>query len=129
MKITSIQNNTLNNRFTTSQTSFGQYGKPLTLQEIVKKNEKLVPSRVLLKVREILANITDKLPSLKEIHLSIYAPLLECKTLDEAIKLFPEFDGIVSEVKFVRNSRYKKEFMSRTDSNFALKCYKKFGQN
>lgn len=121
MKITSIQNNTLNNRFTTSQTSFGQYGKPLTLQEIVKKNEKIVPNRVLLRVREILANITDKLPSLKEIHLSIYAPLLECKTLDEAIELFPEFSEIEKEVKFIRNSRYKKEFMSRTDSNFALK--------
>ena len=28
---------------------------------------------------------------------------------------------IEKEVKFIRNSRYKKEFMSRTDSNFALK--------
>ena len=102
--------------------TFKSRGKPITLEYIVEKRSHLLPSRVLSKAKEILANNKGGVyPSLLEIHKSIYAPLLECKTLDEAKKMFNEFEQIKESVVFERNSRYAKEFKSRTDENFVLK--------
>lgn len=113
------------------QPSFECRGKPITLEYIVEKRSYLLPERVLKMVKEELAKGVSKLPSLMEIHKSIYEPLLRCKTLEEAQsqEMFPEFKNIKNEVVFERNTRYAREFQERTDSSFALKMLQEFWAN
>lgn len=67
---------------------------PIDLNYVLEKRAHLLPKRVLGKVQEIVASKSENMPSLKEVHLKTYAPLLECKTLEEAQELFPEFAGV-----------------------------------
>lgn len=108
------------------QPTFEAGGKPIGLQYVLEKRSNLLPERVLAKAKEALKASSTTVPSLMELHLSIYAPLLTCKTLAEAQEIFPEFSAMTQEVKFERNSRYAKEFYSRTDESFALKMLQKF---
>ena len=108
------------------QPTFEAGGKPIGLQYVLEKRSNLLPERVLAKAKEALSTSSTTMPSLMELHLSIYSPLLTCKTLAEAQEIFPEFSAMTQEVKFERNSRYAKEFYSRTDESFALKMLQKF---
>ena len=67
--------------------------------------------RIYEKVNEIVSSKSQKMPTLMQLHKEIYAPLMECKTLDEAKKIFPEFAGMkdANDV-FVRNSGNIKKF-------------------
>ena len=124
MKINNIQNYSYYRRNDyNSSLTFEASGKPLTLKYIVEKRENLLPIRVLEGAKKCLLDSSLKTKSLLDLHKEIYAPLLECKTLDEAKKLFPEFESLKEEIKFKRpNSLYAKSFMERTENeNFALK--------
>lgn len=102
--------------------SFQKYGKPLDLKYIMEKRSYLLPERVINEIK-----LSENSRSLKDIHLSIYAPLLNCKTLDEVKAIFPEFKGIKDSVEFVRNSTYRKTFEELTENiNFPLKILQEY---
>ena len=128
MRLQFLQNSLNNNGYNSNieLSNFKARGKPITLEYIVKKRSYLLPKRVLDKAQVIVARMRENKPSLKELHLDIYAPLLECKTLDEAKHLFPEFSDIKEDVIFQRNSRYAEEFKMRTDKDFSLKILQEY---
>lgn len=68
--------------------------KPIDLNYIIKNRENLLPQRIAEKIKKILSEPFEKLPTLEEVHKETYAPLLQCKTLQEAKELFPEFSEI-----------------------------------
>ena len=127
MQILSIQNyNYIYSSKPKLHPTFEKGAKPITLDYIVAKHEKLIPERVLLKAKEVLAKKRQEMPTLIDIHKETYAPLLSCKTLDEAKELFPEFSEMTENVVYKRKSRFAKEFKERTDENFALKMLQDF---
>ena len=67
---------------------------PIDLNYVLKERSHLLPPRILEEVKRIVSSKPEKLPTLKEVHQRIYAPLLECKTLEEAQKTFSEFEGV-----------------------------------
>ena len=83
---------------------------PLNVKYIMEKRRNLVPDRVVARINEISASKPETMPTLKEIHLEVYAPLLNCKTIGEAIRLFPEFEGMKNITKVVQRitGNYKK---------------------
>lgn len=118
------------NSFNYYNQSFEGRGKPIDLRYIAQKRSYLVPPRVMKEVNKILKSNPAELPSLKEVHQKIYSPLLECKTLDKAKNLYPEFKDIQDSVIFKRNSIYKKLFEKRTeDINFPLKMLQELWAN
>ena len=68
--------------------------KDLTPQYILKKRSHLLPERVLKSLKEVCENPPKVMPSMKDIHFAVYKKLFESKSLEEAKKLFPEFEGI-----------------------------------
>ncbi len=104
-------------------------GKPIDLYYILEKRSNLLPERILKKVRRIVDKGTKPLPTLKEVHLKTYAPLLECKTLDEAKSLFPEFSGMKeAHISFKRYSNNIKKLVAGgyLEDNFSLKILQEF---
>lgn len=98
--------------------------KVIDLSYVLKNRSHLLPERVLEKVQEIVVSKPQKMPTLKEVHEKIYAPLLECKTLEEAQKLFPEFTDIkeanISFKRITGNIRKLQE-SGRLEDKFSLK--------
>ena len=90
--------NSYNHSKTQNQPNFEAKGKPISLEYIVENRSNLLPPRVLEKAQSILRNGRESLKSLKELHLEIYSPLLECKTLNEAKLLYKEFENMDEEV-------------------------------
>ncbi len=111
-----------------SYTNFQAKGQPLKLQYIVENRDYALPKRVLEEAKKILSqNTSGVLPSLLQIHKEVYAPLLRCKTLDEAKALYPEFSEVKEEIIFIKNNHYKRDFEERTaGENFALKMLKDY---
>ena len=106
--------------------SFGARGQALNLKLLVEKHSSLIPPRVLEEAKKLLAKDPNSKISLKQIHLDIYAPLMQCKTLEEAKKLFPEFEVLKDAVIYRRKSKYRKDFETRTNENFSLKMLQDF---
>lgn len=105
------------NPFNYQNPSFQRRGKAIDLKYILEKRSQLLPQRVLEEARK---SNSDK--SLLDIHCSVYAPLLKCKTLDEVKSIYPEFSGIADNVTFTRDTIYKRQFEARTSNiNFSLK--------
>ena len=118
------------NKYQLVSPSFSAKGKPITLQYVVERRSSLLPPRVLERAKQLVAECPQAhLPSLLEIHREVYAPLAECKTLDEAKALFPEFASVKETVDFERDSVYARKFKERTDKNFALTMLKEFWVN
>ena len=82
------QNNKHYNNINSSIPSFQGGGKPIDLKYIYQKHQKIIPTRVLNEVKSILESNTKDLPTLMNIHKKIYAPLLECETLELQRKCF-----------------------------------------
>lgn len=113
------------NPFNYQNPSFQRRGKPIDLKYILAKRSQLLPQRVLA---EACISTPDK--SLLDIHRSLYAPLLDCKTLDEVKSIYPEFAGIADNVTFSRNTIYKQQFEARTSGiNFPLKMLQELWAN
>ena len=118
-----------NSRIKNSSTNlvFCAKGQPLKLKYIVENRSYVLPERVLNEAQKLLKYNNRKLPSLLEIHKKIYAPLLKCRTLDEVKELFPEFENVKNEIKFIKNNHYKKEFEERFSGvDFTLKMIKEY---
>ncbi len=77
-----------------SEPSFEARKVPIDLNYVLRERSHLVPQRVLEEIERIVAAKPEKMKTLKEVHKEIYAPLLDCETLEEAQKLFPEFAGV-----------------------------------
>lgn len=77
-----------------TEPSFEGRKVPIDLDYVLKERAHLLPQRMLEKVQSIVATKPEKMPTLKEVHKATYAPLLDCETLEEAQKLFPEFEGV-----------------------------------
>ena len=132
MRINFIQNHLYYNQPNpNSSPTFSAQGKPLTLKYIVEKRSNLLPARVLENVKKCLLTPTPESKSLLTLHRETYAPLLECKTLDEVKSLYPEFKDIKDEIIFKRpNSTYAKSFTERIQNeNFALKMLQEIWAN
>ena len=74
--------------------SFGS-AKDINLKYIHSKRLYLLPKRMQDIVDKIIKNNIEYKGSLRDLHLSVYKPLLECKTLDEARNIFPEFKDVL----------------------------------
>ncbi len=107
--------------------------KDINLRYIMEKRSHLLPPRMWSAVSEVLKKNegvpTEKLPTLKEVHTEVYAPLMQCKTLDElkATGLYPEFlcvrDFTAIAREFSRSARKISAQMPLED--FSLDCLKK----
>lgn len=94
MIVTSYNLNSYYNQYKINKPSF-EAKKPLDLTYILKNREHLLPERIAKEIKKILFTQSNfELPTLKEVHLMTYEPLLHCKTLQEAKELFPEFNCI-----------------------------------
>ncbi|MBQ8167939.1 hypothetical protein IJZ97_00790, partial [bacterium] len=97
-------------------------GQPLNLNQVLKTRSKLLPARVLEEVKKVTTSKGGSTLTLKDIHSKVYAPLLECKNLDDAQKLFPEFSEVkeantsfkrvTGNIKKLKENGYLKEGLS-----------------
>ncbi len=102
----------------------------VTLDYVIKKRAYILPERMVRAVKkEILdskKNTKKAMPSLFDLHKKIYAPLLDCKTLEQAQSLFPEFREVLNADKLIKKNTYNirkiKEKVSLSDfSLYVLK--------
>ena len=110
-------------KFQQSSISF-EGGKLIDLNYVLKNRSHLLPDRVLERVKEIVASKPSEMPTLKQVHQEIYQPLLQCKTLDEAKALFPEFSDIKeANISFQRYTKNIRRILENKyfDKNFSLK--------
>jgi len=70
------------------------------LSYVIKERSHLVPQRMIEVIKDVLKSKPAQEPTLRDLHLKTYAPLLECKNLDEARNLFPEFREVLDAVIF-----------------------------
>ncbi len=120
MQIYSI--NPFNYNKSLSTPAFEGRGKPIGLRYIVEKRSNLLPEIILEQASQIVARGKENMPSLKELHLKRYAPLLDMKSMDEVRQNYPEFVGIADSVSFERNGAFKNRFEEKTKGmNFPLK--------
>ena len=77
-----------------SITSFGS-AKDISLKYIYLKRLYLLPERMQKLVSQMNKNNTEYTGTLRDLHLFVYRPLLECKSLDEARNIFPEFKEVL----------------------------------
>lgn len=99
-------------------------GRLIDLNYVLKNRKNLLPERVLNKVEEIVKSNPSKMPTLKQVHQEIYSPLLDCKTLEEAQKMFPEFSSVKeANISFQRYTKNIKKILENKyfDKNFSLK--------
>ena len=75
----------------------------ITFQYIQKNRFYLLPERMQKAVLKIISSC-EKEPTLRDLHLKTYAPLLECKTLAEAQNLFPEFREVLQANAVIQRS-------------------------
>ncbi len=68
--------------------------KDINLNYIIKNRAYLLPERMIDVVENVLKTQCSEMPTLLELHKSTYEPLLKCKNLDEAKRLFPEFSDV-----------------------------------
>lgn len=97
MKINSYHGNQYNSSpYNCFNTSF-KGAADISLKYIQENRIRLLPQRMRTAVKFVLDKYpkTGYMPTLRELHLKTYAPLLECKTLGKAQNLFPEFREIL----------------------------------
>ena len=122
MEISNI--NLFNGRYNCAPASFSGLGaQKLDLKYFINNHRNLLPITMSQKIEELLGTKGVHLPTLRELHIQTYAPLLECKTLDEARNLFVEFRGILDAKDVLRASgKTMKEVMKHCPpENLSLK--------
>ena len=78
----------------------------ITLNYVLKKNEKYLPKRIADEIRKFNAHPHDNVPTLIEFHNKVYEGLFNAKTLDEVKQLYPEFKDVL-ELTAIKDSRSK----------------------
>lgn len=78
-----------------SDITFTNRRTPMTLEEKFEriKPEQFPSERIINNIQAAIEDPENK-KSIYDIHMETYAPLLECKTLDEAKAMFPEFENV-----------------------------------
>lgn len=107
--------------------TFEGRGKPIDLKYIYEKHQDILPPRVLEEVKKVLSNQNISLPSLMQIHKSLYLGLLDCKTLNDAKKMFSEFSDI-NDIKIAYQKRSFKDANPKFDvkDNFGLRMLQEY---
>ena len=112
---------------TQNQPTFEARKELIDLNYVMEKRAYLLPPRVKAKVATILARPCEKLPTLKEVHQALYAPLADCKTLEEAQGLFPEFKDVNDvNIRYQRRTINSELITEDIKKDLALKCLKAF---
>ncbi len=93
------------NNFQVNNIRFAGY-KEINLRYVLEKRKHLLPQTMISKISEVLRNFEENYPTLRELHINTYAPLLNCKSLDEARNLYPEFRNVL-DASIFENSRSK----------------------
>lgn len=83
----------------------GLGAKGITLRYALTKQRHLLPPAMAEAISRLLEGGSTSHPTLRELHLQTYAPLLDCKTLDEARNLFPEFMGVLDAKAVLQRQR------------------------
>ena len=74
--------------------SFGS-AKDISLKYVLERHSRYLPERMINEIKALLASGEKDLPQLYELHNSVYKPLMEAKTLDEAKRLYPELSDVL----------------------------------
>ncbi len=77
----------------------------ISLKYVLGERKHLLPHTMIRRIRDIVDNNQTPQPTLRELHLDTYSPLLSCKTLDEAKTKFPEFERVKESVVALDKSR------------------------
>lgn len=111
------------------QPSFSS-AKDITLNYLVKKRAYSLPSRILTRAKELVSSMTSQ-TSLLDLHKQTYAPLLSCKTLDEARNLFPEFREILdAKILLQKRSKHTEKIFEKVKpEDLSLKLLQKYWAN
>lgn len=76
--------------------SFSGGRKTLTLNEQMQRlDADKLPAHVFNRIKETLDSGNPENKTIYDIHTEIYGALFECKTLDEAKKMYPEFNNVL----------------------------------
>ena len=70
--------------------------KDINLKYIYENRMYLLPDRIKKQVADIVENGKNISYTIRDIHIKTYSPIQECKTLDEAGNLFPEFRQVLN---------------------------------
>lgn len=117
-----------------------QYGNPyikfgaakdINLRYVFKHRSHLLPARVRDAVEMILQETKEQplntLPTLREVHLQAYAPLMKAETLTEARTLFLEFSDVIDFSQIAHRFSRSAKIISKIlpPEKFSLDCLKK----
>lgn len=69
--------------------------KDMNLRYILDRHSQELPVRMFDAIQNILKKQKSKLPTLHDLHLEIYQPLIRAKSLQEVKKYYPEFEEVV----------------------------------
>ena len=94
MKIYSLNNMNPMISYNPPKPSFGA-ASDITLKYIKKNRFYLLPERMQKVVEKVMASSYEKEPSLRDLHLMTYRPILDCKSLEEVKNIFPEFREVL----------------------------------
>lgn len=84
-----------------------QGAKDINFAYILEKHAEKLPKRIIKKVEYYVEKVSQKEHlTLRELHLKTYSKLLECKTLEDAKRKFPEFKDVL-DISILNNSRQK----------------------
>ena len=119
-----IQNNSINSNLynvnvSAKRQNFGA-AKDINLKYIYNEHFDLLPKRIQTAVAELVKAGKFDFITLLDLHKEKYAPLLDCKTLDEARILFPEFREVL-DAEMLKNDKHWKKHYHGTDAEIALK--------
>ncbi len=92
------------NSYNKNTSFFG--AKDITLRYVIENRKNLLPPTMIKKIETILSNASNPQPTLRQLHIDTYSPLLSCKTFEEARIMYPEFAQMQDAVIF-ENSRSK----------------------
>ena len=116
--------------FSYNKTSFeGGIKNPISLKYILSKHRTLLPERVQEEARKVLRTNPQNTPTLKRLHQNTYAQLMECGTLEEAKRLFPEFNGVQNATEVFSKARGNIKTLianGQLNENLSLKLLKDF---
>lgn len=111
-----------------SDIAFTNRRKPLTLEEKFAriKPEQFPSKRIINNIKAAIED-PDNEKTMYQIHIETYAPLLECKTLDEAKAMFPEFENVkdARDLFLEHGTRKDKEKAFRSAPYIAQRVFEK----
>lgn len=78
----------------------------INLRYILQKHSQYLPPTMLGEVKKICRSNTGELPTLKEVHAKVYAPLFNAKSIEEIKPIYDEFSDVL-DITSIASSRSK----------------------